>query len=347
MRISIAMATYNGERYLAEQLDSLARQTLSPCELVVSDDGSTDRTLEVVEQFARHAPFPVRIFQNETRLGYGENFLKAASLAEGDWIAFCDQDDVWREGKLKRVSEAILPYPGVVLVVHSADVADGHLAPRGDVLPRIPRFRVCGPLQNRPWFTAAGFVCTFSSRLIEDIPWQQRSRDFNDPERMQAHDQWIQFLANVMGSVAYLPDRLAVYRRHEAAVTGSYDVSPAGRLKRIVRTGRDHYLLLASVAEEYSRFLKGLAEQTRSEYRDAFYNGASYFERLATWTADRAALYDYTQPVFPRIRILADMMRQGADSWWSGAGYGTRALAKDLLLLLARSGSRIAPADVN
>src|SRR5581483_5816839 len=100
MRISIAMATYNGGQFIREQLDSLSRQTFLPCELVVCDDGSTDHTLAIVETFAASAPFAVRIHRNKKRLGFGPNFLKAASLCDGEVIAFSDQDDVWLETKL-------------------------------------------------------------------------------------------------------------------------------------------------------------------------------------------------------------------------------------------------------
>ena len=99
-RISIAMATYNGSKYLREQLDSLAAQTLPPCELVVTDDGSTDDTLGILDRFRRRAPFPVHLHRNEQRLGYRDNFLKAAQLCSGELIAFCDQDDVWMPDKL-------------------------------------------------------------------------------------------------------------------------------------------------------------------------------------------------------------------------------------------------------
>ena len=83
MKISIAMATYNGAKYIRDQLDTLGRQTLPPVELVVTDDGSTDATLSIVEAFSAVAPFPVRIIRNTNRLGYEENFLKAASLCAG------------------------------------------------------------------------------------------------------------------------------------------------------------------------------------------------------------------------------------------------------------------------
>jgi glycosyltransferase involved in cell wall biosynthesis len=78
--VSVAMATYNGEAHIHEQLLSLANQSLAPVELVVADDCSGDRTLDIVREFARTAPFAVRIYENETRLGYRANFMRAASL---------------------------------------------------------------------------------------------------------------------------------------------------------------------------------------------------------------------------------------------------------------------------
>ena len=98
---SIALATYNGEKFLQRQLDTLAAQTRLPDEMAVCDDGSTDGTLEILRQFAETAPFPVRIFQNLKNLGPGRNFRKAFSLCEGDVTFFCDQDDVWFPEKLE------------------------------------------------------------------------------------------------------------------------------------------------------------------------------------------------------------------------------------------------------
>jgi glycosyltransferase involved in cell wall biosynthesis len=110
------MATYNGARFIGEQLDSLARQTHPPAELVVSDDASADETLDIVRRFAERAPFPVRIHRNGERIRWTENHHRAAALSSGDWIAYCDQDDVWRADKLERVSAAIRTNPDAVLV---------------------------------------------------------------------------------------------------------------------------------------------------------------------------------------------------------------------------------------
>ena len=97
MNLSIALATYNGAVYLKEQLESIAAQTRTPDELVISDDQSTDDTLRVIEEFAATAGFPVRLSVNEANLGIAKNFEKAISLCRGDLIFLSDQDDVWHK----------------------------------------------------------------------------------------------------------------------------------------------------------------------------------------------------------------------------------------------------------
>ena len=94
--LSVVMTSFNGGRFIAQQLASLAAQTRRPDELLVCDDGSTDDTLSIVADFQRDAPFPVRIQRNPVRLGYSDNFLHGCSLAAGNVIALCDQDDFWQ-----------------------------------------------------------------------------------------------------------------------------------------------------------------------------------------------------------------------------------------------------------
>src|ERR1700756_445999 len=100
--ISIAITTFNGEKYLEQQLASLDSQTAPPAEIVAVDDCSQDETVCVLERFANRSRIPVRIFKNEANIGYKRNFLRAASLCRGDAVAYCDQDDVWAEQKLER-----------------------------------------------------------------------------------------------------------------------------------------------------------------------------------------------------------------------------------------------------
>src|ERR1044071_3033407 len=124
-RFSIAMATFNGELYIREQLNSLAEQILMPYELVACDDGSSDNTVSILEEFQKEAPFPVTIYPNPRRLGFADNFLHASTKCTGDWIAFSDQDDIWFPEKLLSVNEAIENSRArdLMLVTHSVQMA--------------------------------------------------------------------------------------------------------------------------------------------------------------------------------------------------------------------------------
>ena len=116
--ISIALATYNGDKFLEEQLNSLNSQSCQPDQLIVCDDGSIDKTVEILDEFAKHATFEVSIHRNPSRLGYRKNFVKAACLCSSDLIAFCDQDDIWEEDKLRRCKLA-LAAPEILLCYHA------------------------------------------------------------------------------------------------------------------------------------------------------------------------------------------------------------------------------------
>lgn len=216
-RVSIAMATYNGARFIQEQLDSFLAQTHLPWELVITDDQSTDQTEQIVNAFAEKAPFRVRFIRNEDRLYFSSNFMKAASLCEGDFIAFSDQDDIWDPRKIELSLDA-LAQPGVVLCVHDATKVNEQLEPIGLETRRgVPK----GILTEfDPLNAFSGFVCTFHKSLIDLIPAEQRPADIIETNRLFSHDRWVCFLATLVGSIANLPDPLALYRQHDDNAAG-------------------------------------------------------------------------------------------------------------------------------
>ena len=125
MKLSVALCTYNGEKFIAEQLESIARQTVLPDELIICDDRSADQTVQILHEFANKAPFPVSIYHNETTLGVIRNFEQAISLCKGEYIALADQDDVWLPEKIEKslalIESAQAQYAGeeVPLLVHT------------------------------------------------------------------------------------------------------------------------------------------------------------------------------------------------------------------------------------
>ena len=139
--IDVALATCNGAAFLWEQLDSLKRQALPPDHVVVSDDGSTDNTLEVVEDFRRRAPCRVGVIFGEGRLGPMNTFLRASRAFATEFVAFCDRDDIWMPRKIE-VAVGHL-FSGISALIHSTrQFSTAGTAPQPPVL--LPNRRLDG-----------------------------------------------------------------------------------------------------------------------------------------------------------------------------------------------------------
>ena len=330
--ISVAMATYNGAKYLKDQLDSLVAQTELPFELVVCDDGSRDETVLILERFARTAPFAVRISRNRHNLGYARNFLRAASLCRGDWIAFCDQDDIWLPSKIAYVSAAVANTPDAALVVHQAMLSDATVRSTGRRYPRVPRRRILPRLSQPLWFKVPGFCCAFDAVLINAFPRKRMLPHFFNMERTQGHDRRITWLANVVGSTVVLKEPMAIYRRHagnnSSLGSSSHMRSPATSSV----AGVDFDNFRSHVAQEYADALVAFAERDVSaSIALRLREGAVYYRRMSRWYALRAAMV--RQPRWCRMVTLARMVVAGAYHGRGGAGFGLPSLIKDLATL--------------
>ena len=99
--ISVVMATFNGGKYLQEQLKSILEQSLEPDEIIICDDCSTDNTADVIRSMKKMSKIPIHFWNNKEHLGYGQNFRQAINRASGDIIFLCDQDDVWVKNKIE------------------------------------------------------------------------------------------------------------------------------------------------------------------------------------------------------------------------------------------------------
>src|ERR1700761_555678 len=115
--VSIAVCTYNGERFLSKQLDSLLRQSYSNIEIVIADDCSTDNTWSILQDYA-DKDARVKPYKNKYNLGHTLNFEKAIKLCKGEYIALCDQDDIWETDKISVFMENV---GDVMLVYHNSD----------------------------------------------------------------------------------------------------------------------------------------------------------------------------------------------------------------------------------
>ncbi len=321
--ISIALATYNGSRFLQDQLESLARQTRLPAELVVTDDASTDETVALVEGFAQVAPFPVQLHRNERRLGYRANFMQAVGLCSGELVAFCDQDDVWEAKKLEVMAE-LFRDPEVLLAYHDATVVDEGGRVRGRLYKAGSRLRVWEPLTLDPWALVVGFAQVFRRSLVEHAHLQPHSVDPYWPDEPLAHDQFFLFLASVLGRIVRSPHRLVRYRQHEDARFGWAGHSRREHPSRFLVPGE----AFVRAAENRLELLYRLDTASRARVEAARVRYREVFEGLRR----RRGVFSAPGPS-ERVRAVGGLVRDGAYRCRRGsAGFGWQELLVDVFV---------------
>ncbi len=205
--VSVAMATYNGEQFLPEMLESLAAQTRHPDELVVRDDASEDSTVSILHAFARRVPFRVEVLTGGPRLGYAQNFIAASRACRGRLIFFADQDDSWRPAKLATVTgrvrrrKATAVFHDFALIDDLGDrFADSFhdlLAERG--IPPVAALKGCSMAITR--------------RFVETWGWPPA-------ESRISHDFWVALLATAFGQRLNLGEKLIDHRIHGGNASG-------------------------------------------------------------------------------------------------------------------------------
>jgi glycosyltransferase involved in cell wall biosynthesis len=219
-RISVAMCTYNGSRFLPDQLASIASQTRLPDELVVCDDGSTDTTGKIVEEFSRSVSFPVRFVRNAANLGSTKNFDQAIGLCTGDLIALSDQDDIWLPEKLARQAEVLQGDPAMGGVFTEGDLVDDQARPIGKKLWSSHSFT---PQEQRS-FQAGGTTSVLLKRNVVTGATLMLRSDlrpiFLPIPTGWVHDGWIAWMLTIYSKLGMIPEPLIQYRLHASQQVG-------------------------------------------------------------------------------------------------------------------------------
>lgn len=239
MQISVAMCTYNGAAFLQPQLDSITRQSRPPDELVICDDCSTDSTKQIVDEFARHAPFPVRFHVNDRNLGSTRNFEQAISLCTGDVIALSDQDDIWSAEKLNRFEEILTNRPDVGMVFSNGEVVDETLRSTPWSIWDLIRFHEA---QQTLFNAGNGFDVLLDHNVVTGATMAFRSRfrelarpiptDLMHDGWAVIHDGWLALMISATAPVVFIPELLIQYRQHAAQQIGLRSVMQADQNER-------------------------------------------------------------------------------------------------------------------
>jgi glycosyltransferase involved in cell wall biosynthesis len=223
MRISIALATFQGSRFLPEQLESFLQQTRSPDELCISDDGSSDGTLEMIDQFSTRAAFPVNLVSNANRKGASANFQNAVEQCTGDVILFSDQDDVWLPRHIERLVSTMESEPGIVAVASNSEYVDENLKPTGQTTESVERF----PSRLRDAtmrFPENQFELVLRHRISagHGIAFRRELLPLLLPFSSEwMYDQWVFILSAAAGKVTYVPEPQTLHRQHGSQAEAS------------------------------------------------------------------------------------------------------------------------------
>jgi glycosyltransferase involved in cell wall biosynthesis len=216
--VSVVLCSYNGSQYLAEQIDSILRQDYRPLELIISDDASTDNTRDVLKQYETNPA--VRIFYQEKNIGLTLNFAFAAAKANGQLIAFSDQDDIWMENKITKLVAAIGDGP---LVYSDSLLVDEQGKSMDRKLSDLKRMYTGNDSRGYILYSCVwGHGMLIIRKLLEQsLPM---------PEQVH-HDIWIAFLAFQNGGIKYLDEVLTHYRQHSHSTSQTLPEKNSARIK--------------------------------------------------------------------------------------------------------------------
>ncbi|HAX74228.1 MAG TPA: hypothetical protein DCY20_11960 [Firmicutes bacterium] len=210
--VDILMATYNGEKYLVKQLDSLLAQTYSDFRLIICDDGSTDKTLDILKAYEQKDK-RIKVLKNEINLGYNRNFEKLISLSTANYFAICDQDDVWYDNQLQVLVHEMLR--------KDVDIVYGKSNYINEAGDQIKYREYVKPLK-----------LTHSSQLFDDniVPGRNmlvnhRLKEYILPfpnlSRQFIYDWYIALVALQNNGIVYCDEVINTYRVHQSSVTNT------------------------------------------------------------------------------------------------------------------------------
>lgn len=223
MAISVALCTYNGEKYIKEQLDSILNQTVKPDEIIICDDVSSDSTLQILDSYKERYPQIFSIVKNEINLKSNKNFQQSVSLCTGDYIFCADQDDIWKKDKVEKTLAIFAENSAIEGVFSNAELIDdnGKVFLNTSLWNQIsfneaiyPRPINLFDIINRKGSIVTGATLCIKRQVKEFIFPFPASKDIY-------HDEWIALLLSYKNTLAYTTEKLIQYRIHSAQQVGA------------------------------------------------------------------------------------------------------------------------------
>lgn len=269
MSVDILMATYNGEKYLRNQLLSLQQQTYHDWVLWIRDDGSSDGTIAVIEAFAEaDARIRYVVEGGGQGLGPGRNFLGLAAYATSDYVIFCDQDDIWFERKLEILLDFAVANFDELLPCYVYCDGYGYSDKDGIITIQSISQLHARKLEEFLFMNSGYQGCSILfNRTLNDVIKVYRAEYF------WMHDDVVSMIGHVFGKVYFIPKCLMLYRQHGNNVTANISRNYFDKFRRIMRTdtyvlSRNHYAEKKAFFDAYYNELDGKTKQLFAAYLD-------------------------------------------------------------------------------
>ena len=261
--ISIALATYNGEKFLAQQMDSLLRQDYPNLEIVISDDCSDDCTWEILQSYAKRDK-RIRLLPCEIRLGYVRNFIRVFRACKGELISPCDQDDIWYSNKTSRLAMAI---GDATLVYCDNRFIDEYNKPLGKKFSDTVK-TFSGNDSREVLFcpSVCGHAMLFRANLL----------GITDKLDSASYIDWMLiFLAAEVGSVSYLDEVLVDWRQHDNSTTSHTRTNERGGKAKVVMADKKTFEAFASIPGKHQDFVIA-AVRAWNKWRTSYFSLAMF-----------------------------------------------------------------------
>jgi len=271
--VEILLATYNGDRFLREQIDSILMQDYADIRILARDDGSTDRTLEILSEYVARFPDRFRLLPSMPPTGGAKNnFLRLMEASTADRICFCDQDDVWSPDKVSRTKQEmdilasrwgidvpLLVFTDLRVVDENLNILHGSLWAKMNIDPGCMANFARLLVQS----VVTGCTAMINRRLLE--------LSLRMPEQASMHDRWIGLLVSGMGKYSFVKTPTVLYRQHGRNVIGT-GTAPQARslLERFLhpRMAQKHFIQWKNSQEQAAAFLKLYAAELPPGKRD-------------------------------------------------------------------------------
>ncbi|MFV0255158.1 MAG: glycosyltransferase family 2 protein [Erysipelotrichaceae bacterium] len=266
MRVSVAMCTYNGEKYLAKQLNSILAQSVKVDEIIISDDNSQDGTILLCEQILSSSSIPYQIIKNKKALGVKANFKQCFSLCSGDIIFSCDQDDIWENNKVKSIIAYFKKQPKLNLIASDATLIDANDQGMRLSLQQSLEFSVDS--NNTIFDNLLRTYCITGATMAFRKSFFEKAFYLSE---YWLHDGWLALGAALNDCLLFVPEKLTRYRLHgnnqcgvgnvELLAKGSVEQLRKTREKALIKTALRYPFYFEDYAQERALMFKEIQTQ--------------------------------------------------------------------------------------